>query len=68
MKPPHNCVYCFYDETTVEGVPEPSRVSRASRAWPLAWPLPSGPLGWQRLRGQRRAVRASARSADAEHR
>jgi hypothetical protein len=21
---------------------------RASRAWPLAWPSPSGPLGWQR--------------------
>jgi hypothetical protein len=25
---------------------------RADRAWPLAWPSPSGPLGWQRLRGQ----------------
>jgi hypothetical protein len=23
---------------------------RAYRAWPLAWPSPSGPLGWQRLR------------------
>jgi len=22
---------------------------RAYRAWPLAWPLPSGPLGWQRV-------------------
>jgi hypothetical protein len=21
---------------------------RALRAWPLAWPSPSGPLGWQR--------------------
>lgn len=28
-------------------------------AWPSAWPLPSGPLGWQRLRGQRRAAGAS---------
>src|SRR4051812_49503213 len=26
---------------------------RASRAWPLAWPSPSGPLGWQRLRRSR---------------
>jgi hypothetical protein len=25
----------------------------------LAWPLPSGPLGWQRLPGQRRAAGAS---------
>ena len=32
---------------------------RALRAWPLAWPLPSGPLGRQRLRGQRRAEGAS---------
>src|SRR6266496_183723 len=29
------------------------------RAWPLAWPSPSGPLGWQRLQGQRRAAGAS---------
>jgi hypothetical protein len=26
---------------------------RASGAWPLAWPLPSGPLGRQRLRRSR---------------
>ena len=26
---------------------------RAFRAWPLAWPSPSGPLGWQRLRRSR---------------
>jgi len=32
---------------------------RACRAWPLAWPSPSGPLGRQRLRGQRRAVGTS---------
>jgi hypothetical protein len=32
---------------------------RAFWAWPLAWPSPSGPLGWQRLRGQRRAACAS---------
>ena len=25
----------------------------AFRAWPLAWPSPSGPLGWQRLRRSR---------------
>jgi hypothetical protein len=32
---------------------------RVLRAWPVAWPSPSGPLGWQRLRGQRRAAGAS---------
>ncbi len=32
---------------------------RAFRAWPLAWPSPSGPLGWQSLQGQRRAAGAS---------
>jgi hypothetical protein len=32
---------------------------RAFRAWPLAWPSPSGPLGWQGLQGQRRAEGAS---------
>jgi hypothetical protein len=32
---------------------------RAYWAWPLAWPSPSGPLGWQRLQGQRRAEGAS---------
>ena len=32
---------------------------RAFGAWPPAWPSPSGPLGWQRLRGQRRAAGAS---------
>jgi hypothetical protein len=26
---------------------------RTYRAWPLAWPSPSGPLGWQRLRRSR---------------
>ena len=44
------------------------RSPRAFWAWPLAWPSPSGPLGWQSLQGQRRAAGASARSADAKHR
>ena len=44
-----------------------AKVRRALRAWPLAWPSPSGPLGRQRLRGQRRAVGASAQR-DAKHR
>jgi hypothetical protein len=34
--------------------------ARVFGAWPLAWPSPSGPLGWQRLRGQQRAAGASA--------
>jgi hypothetical protein len=33
--------------------PQSQEVRRASRAWPLAWPSPSGPLGWQRLRRSR---------------
>ena len=28
------------------------RFAACSRAWPSAWPSPSGPLGWQRLRVQ----------------
>jgi hypothetical protein len=32
---------------------------RALRAWPPAWPSPSGPLGRQRLRGQRHAAGVS---------
>ena len=32
---------------------------RVYRAWPLAWPLPSGLLGRQRLQGQRHAEGAS---------
>jgi len=36
------------------------------RAWPLAWPLPSGPLGWQRSPGstarRRRVPRSGMRS------
>ena len=39
---------------------------RAYRAWPLAWPLPSGPLGWQRSPGstarRRRVPRSGMRS------
>ena len=45
---------------------------RAFRAWPLAWPLPSGPLGWQRAPGgQWRARKARPRvrwDADGRHR
>jgi hypothetical protein len=33
---------------------------RADRAWPSAWPSPSGPLGWQRLRGQGPALAQQA--------
>jgi hypothetical protein len=33
--------------------PTPWEVRRAFRAWPLAWPSPSGPLGRQRLRRSR---------------
>src|SRR5262249_43817327 len=29
------------------------RLAARSWAWPLAWPSPSGPLGWQRLRRSR---------------
>ena len=42
-------------------VPFPKGSPRAFRAWPLAWPLPSGPLGRQRSLGstaRRRRVRA----------
>ena len=39
---------------------------RAYRAWPLAWPSPSGPLGWQRSPGstarRRRVPRSGMRS------
>jgi hypothetical protein len=39
---------------------------RAFRAWPLAWPSPSGPLGWQRSPGstarRRRVPRSGMRS------
>ena len=39
---------------------------RARRAWPLAWPSPSGPLGWQRSPGstarRRRVPRSGMRS------
>jgi hypothetical protein len=33
--------------------PPPRGSLRIVRAWPLAWPLPSGPLGRQRLRRSR---------------
>src|SRR6266516_445303 len=33
---------------------------RADRAWPLAWPSPPGPLGWQRLQGQGSALAQQA--------
>ncbi len=32
---------------------EQRRFAARVRAWPLAWPSPSGPLGWQRLRRSR---------------
>jgi hypothetical protein len=39
---------------------------RTARAWPLAWPSPSGPLGWQRSPGstarRRRVPRSGMRS------
>src|SRR5262249_9151080 len=39
---------------------------RGYRAWPLAWPSPSGPLGWQRSPGstarRRRVPRSGMRS------
>ncbi len=33
---------------------------RVLRAWPLAWPSPSRPLGWQRLQGQGSALAEQA--------
>jgi hypothetical protein len=51
---------CGIDRHLVGGSP------RAFRAWPLAWPLPSGPLGWQRSPGstarRRRVPRSGMRS------
>jgi hypothetical protein len=41
------------------------KVCRALRAWPLAWPSPSGPLGRQRLRRSR--VRAGWATATGEN-
>ena len=35
------------------------RFAACSGAWPLAWPLPTGPLGRQRLQGQRHAAGVS---------
>ena len=44
----------------------PPLLPRAFRAWPLAWPSPSGPLGWQRSPGstarRRRVPRSGMRS------
>ena len=44
----------------------PGGSPRAFRAWPLAWPSPSGPLGWQRSPGstarRRRVPRSGMRS------
>jgi|HubBroStandDraft_5_1064220.scaffolds.fasta_scaffold03464_2 hypothetical protein len=45
--PQRRYVACFFGG----GSPRPVR------AWPLAWPAPSGPLGWQRLQGQGSARR-----------
>ena len=47
----------------------PPLLPRAFRAWPLAWPSPSGPLGWQRSPGstaRRRRVPRSSGSPEAE--
>ena len=44
-------------------VPDSSlRFAARIRAWPLAWPLPSGPLGWQRSPGSTARRRCVPRS------